>query len=145
MLRLLTRRKGLTEEDLEELYAEDEEVVLRVKRWILKSHAYDRDVVKRLAEALDVEEDQVRSVLTRARSCSGLYGLHCELEQVERLAENLDEEATLLLLIDAVSEGELREELRRELLRIHEGKEPVELDREKLLSAFLSLRDRGIV
>lgn len=145
MLRLLTRRKDLTEEDLEERYAEDEETVLRVKRWILRSYAYDRDIVRRLAELLGVEKDQVRSVLTRARSCTALYGLHPEVEQLERLVENLDETAELLLLLDVIGEGELREELREELLELYRGREPVELDRDRLLRAFYSLRERGIV
>ncbi len=146
MIRFLTRRKNITEEDLNERYAEDPDLVLRVKKWILTSHAYRRDIVHRLAELLNVNEDHVIDVLLRARSCSGLYGLHSEVEQVERLLDNVDDEVVALaVLMDVVSDGKLGEALENELLRMFEGRKSVPIDRKVLTKFFTSLRERGII
>ncbi len=145
-MRLLIRRKDITEEDLNERYAEDPNLVLQIKKWILTSYAYRRDIVCRLAELLNVDEDHIIDVLSRTRSCSGLYGLHSEIEQVERLLNNVDDEVVALaVLVDVVSDGKLSEALEDELLRMFERRRSVLINRKVLIKFFTSLRERGII
>ncbi|NPB01522.1 MAG: hypothetical protein GXO28_01255 [Methanopyri archaeon] len=145
ILRPLTRRKDITEEDLQEMYAEDPEVVLKVKRWILKSYAYDRDIVRYLADLLDVDEDRVLTALSKARSCTALYGLHCEVEQARRIVDAFDDDVLkALVLLDVISEGELSRILGVELLDLRD-RGPIEIDREFLIRFLNRLQRKGVI
>ncbi len=145
ILRFLTRRKGLTEDDLREMYAEDPDLVLKVKEWILRSYAYERDIVEYLADLLDVDEDRVIAAISRARSCTALYGLHCEVEQARRLVDAFDDEVLkALVLLDVISEGELSKILGVELLDLRD-RGPLEIDRDFFIRFLNRLHRKGVI